>query len=351
MFSWFSSKKIIGLDIGASAIKMVQLDAGKGSATLNGFGFIPTPPQSIVGGEIADPIAISNSIKSLLAELKTNRKSVSVGLWGSGVIVKKISIPRVDENVLADQIKWEAEQYIPFDIKEISLEHYVLKTSSSAEMMDILLVAAKKPLVFRLIDIISGCDLTCDIVDLSTFALANCYSFNYGKNSDIVALLDVGAQITNFAIVQDGQVLFCRDVPVGGFTFTADISREMGVSLEEAEGLKLAAFSNQQVPSEVSNVMKSTTEAVAEEIQNSFNFFSATGATGAISKFLITGGASGMSGFADYLTQVTGAPNEIFDPFLRVKYSARKFSREYIDQIRPYCAVSIGLALRQKGDS
>jgi type IV pilus assembly protein PilM len=351
MFSFFSSKKIIGLDIGASAIKMVQLDVGKGSATLNGFGFIPTPPQSIVGGEIADPVALSSSIKSLVTELKSNRKSVAVGLWGSGVIVKKISIPRVDENVLADQIKWEAEQYIPFDIKEISLEHYVLKTSASAEMMDILLVAAKKPLVFRLMDIISGCDLTCDIVDLSTFALANCYTYNYGISSDIVALLDIGSQITNFAIIQDGQVMFCRDVPVGGFTFTADISREMGVSLEEAEGLKLAAFSNQQVPSEVSNVIKNTTESVAEEIQNSFNFFSATGATGAISKFLVTGGSSGMTGFADYLTQVTGAPNEVFDPFIKVKYSTRKFSREYIDQIRPYSAVGIGLALRAKGDS
>ncbi len=348
---WFKSKKIIGLDIGASAIKMVQLDTGKGSATLNAFGFIPTPPQSIVGGEIADPVAISTAIKNLLAELKSNRKSVAVGIWGSGVIVKKITIPRVDENILADQIKFEAEQYIPFDIREISLEHYVLKTSASAEMMDILLVAAKKPLVFRLMDIITGCDLTCDIVDLSTFALANCYSFNYGSSSEIAAILDIGAQITNFAIIQDGQVLFCRDIPVGGFTFTADISREMGVNLEEAEGLKLAAFSNQQVPSEVSNIIKNTTEAVAEEIQNSFNFFSATGATGAISKFLTTGGASSMPGFADYLTQVTGAPYESFNPFARVKYSTRKFSREYIDQIRPYCAIGIGLALRQKGDS
>lgn len=348
---WFKSKKIIGLDIGASAIKMVQLDTGKGSAALNGFGFIPTPPQSVVGGEIADPVAISSSIKSLLAELKSNRKSVAVGIWGSGVIVKKISIPRVDENILADQIKFEAEQYIPFDIREISLEHYVLKNTASAEMMDILLVAAKKPLVFRLMDIISGCDLTCDVVDLSTFALANCYTFNYGVSNEIVAILDIGAQITNFAIIQDGQVLFCRDVPVGGFTFTADISREMGVSLEEAEGLKLAAFSNQQVPSEVSNIIKNTTESVAEEIQNSFNFFSATGATGAISKFMTTGGASGMAGFSDYLSQVTGAPHEIFNPFARVKYSTRKFSREYIDQIRPYCAIGIGLALRQKGDS
>lgn len=341
----------MGLDIGASSIKLVELDVGRDSASLKNFGFIQTPPQAVVAGEISDPAAISTAIRSIIGELKTRRKNVAVGLWGSGVIVKKISIPKVEENLLSEQIKWEAEQYIPFDIKEISLEHYVLKKSASNEMMDVLLVAAKKPLVYRLMDIITGCGLVCDVVDLSTFALANCFSFNYGVTSDAVAILDFGSQITNFAIVEQGQVLFCRDIPVGGMSFTSDISRELGVSLEEADGLKMAAFSNQQVPSEVSSAIRTTLDSVSEEIQNSFSFFAATGSGTAVSRIFTTGGASIMPGFGDHITQVTGAPNEILNPFIKVKYNSRKFSPDYIDQIRPYAAVGIGLALRKVGDA
>lgn len=347
---WWSSNKTVSLDIGASSIKVVELDVSRDSANLRSFGFVQTPPQSLIGGEIADPNAIAAAVKSLLAEIKTKRKSVVVGLWGSGVIVKKISIPRVEENLLADQIKWEAEQYIPFDIKEISLEFTVLKSSSTSETMDILLVAAKKPLVYRFMDIVAGCGLSCDIVDLSTFALANCYTFNYGRNPETVALLDIGSHVTNFAVVEEGQVLFCRDIPIGGFNFTSDISREMGVSLDEAESLKLASVSNQQVPEEVGNIIRHTTEVVADEVQNSFEFFKATSSNQAISRFYVTGGGAAMPGLADHIGQVTGASYEILNPFLRVSFDSKKFSPDYIEQIKLYCAVSIGLALRKVGD-
>ncbi|MDZ4662503.1 MAG: type IV pilus assembly protein PilM [Pseudomonadota bacterium] len=347
----FKSKKPIGLDIGANSLKMVELDVSGNVATLRSFGFSQTPAQSIVAGEIVDASSISTAIATLSKEIKTNRTNMIVGIWGSAVIVKRISMPPVENNLIADQIKWEAEQYIPFDLKEISLDYHILRKTGNKETMDVLLIAAKKAIVHVFLDIVVGAGFKCEVVDLSSFALANCFTFNYGVHQEPIAILDVGAQLTNFVVVQNAEVVFCRDIPFGGSNFTQDVMRDMGVNFEEAEGLKMSAASTQHVPQEVINSLNSSVEAFGEEIQNSFEFFRQTAVGASISQLFFTGGTSRMPGLIEQVAKNTGVTHDNFNPFLKVKYNTGRFSTDYIEQIKPYCGVAMGLALRKDGDT
>ena len=237
---FFSQKKILGLDIGTSSIKIAEIDAGRRGVTLNKFTVVPIADGAVVGGEILDGTAVTQVIQGACRQAKTKRKNVCAGMWGTSVIVKKISMPRMDDKVVAEQIKWEAEQYIPFDINEISLEYHILKSMRGAgENMEVLLVAAKQEFVFRYLEVIENAGLKCSLIDVSGFALANCFEFNYGITNEPTALLNIGAGVTNFVVVDRGEVIFSRDVSVGGMNYTNDIHKGMGVSVPEAESLKI----------------------------------------------------------------------------------------------------------------
>lgn len=349
---FFSQKKILGLDIGTSSIKLAELEAGRRGLTLNRFSIVPISPGLVSGGEIIDATGVISAIEMAVRQAKTKRKHVATGMWGTSVIVKKISMPRMDENVVAEQIKWEAEQYIPFDVNEISLEHHILKSMrSGGENMDVLLVAAKQEFVFRYLETVETAGLKCACIDVSGFALANCFEFNYGITSDITALLNIGAGVTNFVVVDRGEVIFSRDISVGGQSYTSDINKSMGVSLAEAEALKISASMGQEVPDEVNTIISSTNEAVVDELKNSFEFFSATSGGAAIQKFYVSGGSIYVPGLVETLSKATGIPFEVMDPFLKIDSAPRTVPPDYLAQIKPLAAVVLGLAMRKEGDA
>ena len=291
------------------------------------------------------------AIQGLVSEVKSKRKYVSTGMWGTAVIVKKITIPRIDSKLIKDQIRFEAEQYIPFDINNISLAHHVLASSSSADTMDILLVAAQNELVMQYTQAIEMTGLSCSVLDVSGFALANCFEMNYGKLNDVVGLLNFGASITNFVVLMNGEIIFSRDISIGGANYTNEIHKSMGVTVAEAEALKLSAVARREVPDEVHSIMSATNEIVAEEIRNSLDFLSATTNGILPSRFFYTGGASSTTGLTDNASRILGVPFERLDPFLRIKANGKKFSSDYLKQIAPFASVALGLGLRKVGDS
>ncbi len=347
---FFSANKILGLDIGSSSIKVAELDVSKSGAKLVNFGMIQTPPNSINGGDIADVNSLAVAVKTVCAEIKAKRKNAAVGMFGTAVIVKKITIPRIDMKLVSEQVKWEAEQYIPFDVNSISLAHHVINPKSDAETMDILLIAAQNELVAEYYQLVQSADLKLGVLDVSAFALANVFEFNYGRSSGAVGLLNLGSAITNFVVVANGEVVFCRDMPIGGQNYTNDIHKEMGVSLPEAESLKLSAASGGAVPDEVHSVLSSTTEIITEEIRNSFDFFAGSSGGLNVSQVYYTGGAAATPGLIRNLTQATRLNLEWLNPFLRVTSGNKKISTMYLDQITPFCAVAFGLGLRKMGD-
>lgn len=348
----FKSKKILGIDIGSSSIKAAELNVGKKGYHLSSFSMTPTPTDAINGGEIVQAAVLSSAIKSMISEMKVKRKNVATNIWGSAVIVKKITVPKMEAKLVSEQIKWEAEQYIPFDINEISLEFHILENvMSGPETMDVLLVAAKKDFVFSYYSVIEKAGLRCSVLDISNFALANCFEANYGKMQEVVVLLHLGAKVTNLVVIDNGEVVFCRDIPIGGINYTNDIHKEMGVSIDEAESLKLSAVMNQQVPEEVNSIISATSEVITDEIQNSFDFYTATANNTTISRFYVSGGCSGIPGLIQQVSSTSGIPFEIFNPFIGITYDKKKFSFEYIEQIKPYAPIALGLAMRAVGDT
>lgn len=340
-------KKVIGVDVGTSSIKMAELDVGRRGATLLAFGIIPTPAQSFTGGDITNVQSIGEAIRDLAIKIKTKRKHAATGLGGTSVIVKKITIPKMEERLIADQIRWEAEQYIPYDINEVNLNYEVLKkTGASSENMDILLIAAVQAHVFKYAEALAVAGLNCSVLDVSGFSLTNCFKTNYGEmKGQTIALLNVGAAASTLVIMENSEVTFCRDIPVGGLNYTMDLQKGLNISYEEAEAIKLNLSTGQAVPAEATATVQATHEVVCDEIKASYDFFLNTSRSQQITRSFVTGGGAKVTGFVERLSKVV--PCEKLDPFYKIKTNPKDFSKSYLNQIRDFAAVAIGLGLRE----
>ncbi len=347
----FSSKKIIGLDIGSSSIKLAEMTVTGSGAVLDNFAFIQSPNQSMNNGEITDSVLIAESIKSAYKENGFANRKACVGLSGTAVIVKKISIPRVDAKNIREQVQYEASQYLPFDISQVTLDYHQLSFSQNAANTDLLVVAAQNEFILSYLETVSRSGLKCQILDVGSLALANIFELNYGKTNEPVAIFNFGSNITNFLVLLQGEVIFSRDIPIGGFHFTNEISKNMGVTFEEAESLKISQSNKQEVPEDTRTFMNIALEHVTEEIRNSIDFYTATANGLLISRAYFTGGASLTVGLIDHLIESVKLPFEVLNPYLKVKSGNKKLTAGYLQQISPFVAISFGLGLRKAGES
>ena len=349
---FFQSKKVLGLDVGSTSIKVAELDVSRNGAVLNNFVIAPTPAQAVVNGDIADPSAIAETLSGLFQSFGSKRKRVATAISGNSVIVKKVSIPPMDENMVGEQIKWEAEQYIPFDINETNLDFRILKTSSAPENMDVLIVAAKQDSIFRYTEIMESIGKSLAIVDVAGFSLANCFEKNYEvTNNSAVALVDVGGFVSSVTVLDRGEIVFSRDIMLGGSNYTSEIQKGMGLTFEEAEAMKISATQGQAVPEDLTRILNQGHQPLAEEIHGSLEFFhnSTPGAT--IGACYVTGGGARVTGFFQHLSQVVKIKAQPLDPFRNVRPNKNQLSPSFITQISDVCAVAIGLGLRSAGDS
>jgi type IV pilus assembly protein PilM len=347
---FFNSKKMIGLDIGTSSIKIAELDVGRGTSTLVSFGVTPTPKDAYVSGDIANPQAIGEAIRQVIHEIKTKRKFAATSLGGNSVIVKRITIPKMEEKLIAEQIRWEAEQYIPYDINEVNLAYEIIKRSSTtAENIDLILVAAVQGHVFKYVEAVSLGGLNSSVIDVGGFALSNCFKANYGEmEGQTVALINVGAHSTTMVVIEDTEVVFCRDIPVGGMNYTMDLQKSLGMEFSEAETLKLN-LTGQTAPQEAAQVIQSTHEVYCEEIKGGIDFFINSSKSQTINRCFITGGGSRTPGLIEQISKIV--PAERFDPFFNLKVNKKSFSDQYLSQIRDLAGTAIGLGLRSVGDA
>lgn len=346
----FSSKKVIGIDIGSSSIKLAQLTSSSNGAVLENFAIIPSPTQAITNGEITDTLLVGESIKSGLKENGFRNKNVSVGLSGTAVIIKKISMPQVEPQKLKEQIRYEASQYLPFDVSQVTIDHHILSFTSNPDNIDVLVIAAQNEFILNYLSSINQAGLKCKILDVSSLALANVFEMNYGKTAEPVALFNFGSNITNFLVLFQGEVIFSRDIPVGGFHFTNEISKHMGVTFDEAETLKISQSTSQETPEETRTFMNMALEYVTDEIRNSIDFYTATAQGHLINKAYYTGGASLTVGLINHLMEVFKMPFEAFNPYSVIKSGNRKITPNYLQQISPFISIACGLGIRQVGD-
>jgi type IV pilus assembly protein PilM len=348
------AKSLVGLDIGSSAVKAVELKAAGKGYKVTAFGAESVPPDSIVDGAIIDGAAVADAIRRVFEGNKIQTKDVAASLSGNAVIVKKITLPVMTEGELAESIYWEAEQYIPFDIQDVNLDYQILDPGDAANgkaTMDVLLVAAKKEKIADYTGVIAQAGRTALVVDVDAFALQNAFEVNYGiEPGRVVVLLNAGASATNINILQGDQSVFTRDISIGGNAYTEALQKELNLPFDQADQLKRGEPVDGVTFEDARPVLRAVTENVMLEIQKTFDFFKATAASDRIDRIVVSGGASRAEGFLEMLTERFEAPVELFDPFKNVAFDAKRFQVGAVDAIAPTAAVAVGLALRRGAD-
>ena len=349
---WGKKKDVIGLDIGSSSIKMVELREDRSGYKLQNLAISPLPPEAIVDGALMDSATIIDTIRDVIATSKTKSKDVVTSVSGHSVIVKKISLPFMTEAELEESIQWEAERYIPFDINDVNIDFQIFgSTQENPEVMDVVLVAAKKDIINDYVSVIMESGLNPVIIDMDSFALENMLAINYEiGDRETVAVANVGATVTNINIIRNNASAFTRDIFRGGNQMTEEIQRQLHIDHEEAEKIKVGTKVDLSSQSVIQNVLKTASESLAVEIGNSLDFFQSTNTSEKIGRLYLSGGGSKIKDFDIILQQQIGIPVEVVNPFKKVDYSGRDFDLEYLKEIGPIMAVGVGLASRKVGD-
>ena len=346
------SKPVVGLDIGSSAVKAIELKKSGRGFKVTAIGVEPVPPDSIVDGAIMDAGAVTDAVRRVLQSPRFKAKDVVASLSGSSVIVKKISLPVMSEADLADSIQWEAEQYIPFDIQDVNLDYQILTPVAERQgTMEVLLVAAKKDKIADYTGVVSAVGRKTVVVDVDAFALQNAFETNYTDDAGkVVALVNAGASAININLVSGGTSLFTRDVGIGGNAFTEAVQKELGLPFEGAEDAKRGLPVEGVRPEDIRPVLHAVMENVLLEIEKTFDFFKATSASDRIDRIVVSGGASMVDEFESALRERLGTEVERFDPFRNVPIDPAALQGGSAADYAPVCAVALGLALRKDGD-
>ena len=339
---------MVGVDIGSSSVKAVELQ-GKGSdLQLLNLGFETLQADSVVDGQIMELNAVSNAISTIFNEHKIKTTKVAAGVNGHSVIVKNIVLPQMTEDELQESFAWHAEEHIPFDISDVNLDYHVMNRSDDA--IHVLLAACKRDKVANLKQAIQLAGKQPSIVDVDAFALQNCYELNYDPQAGhVVALLNIGASTTNINILNGVRSVFTRDATFGGNQYTSLLQKELSLTFDQAEAVKRGMPLPEGVEQrDIAPIMDTVSDILALEIQKTMDFYRATVEDGdsAVEKILVSGGGSKLSGLIEFLSKRFEVPVEMFDPFRKIKVDARGFDPEYMREIVPEMAIAVGLALR-----
>jgi type IV pilus assembly protein PilM len=340
-------KSCVGLDIGSSSIKVVEVeDVGEGASLVN-FGIGELLPEAIVDGEIMDRQVVVDSIRNLIESRAIKDKRVATAVSGRAVIVKKILMDRLGEDDAREAIHWEAEQHVPYDVSDVVLDFQILKTDVGPKQMQVLLVAAKKEMLNVHVDLIKEAGLVPDLIDVDAFAVQNALEANYDFTADdVITFVNIGAERTNVSIVKDGIPHFTKDLSLGGNTVAEALQREHGLSQEEA----IRVLTGQQEDSyNIPQFVQVACDDLVITLDRALAYLKTSSEAEGLTKIFLSGGGSHLAGVKELLTERFSVPAEIANPLLRVGYDVSLFEGDDPPAEAPSLAVAIGLALRKVG--
>jgi type IV pilus assembly protein PilM len=354
-FKIFSgSKKLVGLDIGSSSIKLAEVISSSHGYVLEHFLQIPLPKGIIVEGALADSRELSLKIKELFRNSGCRGRGIVTSLSGNSVVVKKVTFAQMDEKELRDLIRDEAGKYLPFDnMDDVNYDFQILgDNESNPNQMDVIIVAAKKDTINSYLDAISGAGLNVTIMDVDSFALETMYEANYEyEGNEICVIVNIGASITNINVIKNGMSIFTRDFTLGGHSITEALQEKYSVTFEEAEKIKIEGLpANNQDNLELRKNILDFAESICSEIERSIDYFRSTFGGEYIKHIFLSGGSARINGLAAMLSQRLNIETEIINPFLKIGYNKKNIDAKTLENIRPIAAVAVGLGLRKLGD-
>jgi len=347
----FGGKSSIGLDIGSSYFKVVQVkDTNKGYE-LELFDMLPIAPEIIVDGAIIDSLRLVEALKELTKKSRIKTKNAVIGISGhASVIIKRISLHEMSEDELAESIKFEAEQYVPFDIEDVNLDFQILGPREEPGQMDVILAAVKKEVINEYVAVVKEAGLNPVIVDVAAFALENMYEINYEiEPNRNVALVNIGASTININILKGGGFVFTRDSSLGSNLYTEAIQKEFSITYENAERLKRGETIEGVSPEDAYSAVMNASEEIINEIGRSLDYSKSATLHEDIHEVILSGGGALIKDFPRVLSEKIGVESKAAEPFKNIAIP-KKFDFSYIQEMAPMAAVAVGLALRRPGD-
>ncbi|MGH7529683.1 MAG: type IV pilus assembly protein PilM [Gemmatimonadales bacterium] len=346
LFGLLGGKKTsVGLDIGSGIIKLVVVDHGGSEPELVKVATTEVAADAIVEGEVMDPGIVAEAIRGLFAAAGVKKKSVVTAVGGRDVIVKKIQMDRMKEGDAREVIRWEAEQHVPFDMANVELDFQILDPEAEGLQMNVLLVAAKRELVESRVGLLSEAGLDPSIIDVDAFAIHNAFELNHpDAMQGVVGLVNIGHEVTNVNILEDGVPVLTRDLSVGTRRFREDLQREKGLSGEDAERVIQGTDQNP----DLGGYVTARGEEIAVGVERAAAFLAtASRSAGGLARVYTTGGGARIPGLNDGLSSRLRVPVELANPVQRLRVRDDVFEAVSVDDVAPLLMLSIGLALRR----
>ncbi|MBI2467163.1 MAG: type IV pilus assembly protein PilM [Candidatus Rokubacteria bacterium] len=334
--------QVVGLDIGSSSVKVVELRPVGNDYEFVGFGYAPISYGAIEASEIKNASPVQDAIRQALAQGKIEGTEAVIGMSGGSVIAKRVTLPKMSEAELGESIRWEAEQHIPFDIEDVEIDFQVLRQEGNQS--EVMLVAVKKGKVQSYVDAVQAAGLNVALVDVDVFALETQHEYNYSGSSEVVALVNIGHESTNTNILQGGVNVYARDIFVGGKQYAATVAQRFDVSPGDAEAM-VRGKQGQVSWAEIEPVLDLVSQELGQEIQRTLDYFGTTAEHERIQRIYLSGGCALVPGLKDFLASQWGIEVALANPFARVKNPS-----DVAEKLAPLAAVATGLAMRYPED-
>ncbi len=353
MFS--GKKKLVGLDIGSSSIKLAEVISNPKGHYLNRFCEVPLPKGVIIDGILADASGLSSKIKEIFKVAKCANRGIVTCLAGNSVIIKKVTLEQMNEAELRDLIRDEAGKYLPFDnMDDVNYDFQILgENNYNPSQMDIIIVAAKKEIVNSFLEAATAAGQNVEIIDVAPFVLETLYGTNYEfDNEETAVLINIGASTTGINVVKGGISVFTRDFALAGNSITEAIQEKYKVTFEEAEKLKVDGMPNgtEGENTDLKNTILEFAQPICMEIERSIDYFRSTFGGEDIKQVLLAGGSARIFNLTKHLSEMLNVKTELIDPFLKINYNKKRIDVKNLENIKPVAATAIGLGLRKIGD-
>jgi len=348
-----AGRSAIGLDIGTSGVRAAELSFGKGQVTLEKFGQVALPEGAVRDGEVIDPVAVGEAIKQLWLHTKFSSKKVVIGVANQKVIVRQVDLPWLSEDELKKSLGFQVQDFVPMPVEHAVLDFFTLEEfthESGGRMRRGMLVAASREMVMNAVHAVQRAGLTVTTVDLSSFAVLRSLAApdNLGMGSEVEALVDVGARVTNIVVHQGGAPRFIRILLMGGQDLTDAVAERMGVAPPQAEAMKQEIGLRTDVADQAmiaSRVIDGAAATFVDEVRGSLDYYTASTGSASISRLVLTGGGSRLAGLAERLQSTTRIPVVTGNPIEHLTMGKTGLSPEQITFVQPLAVVPVGLAL------
>lgn len=336
-------KQSVGLDIGSGFVKLVVIDHSGSEPELTHVSHVPLLPDAIVEGEVMDPQLVAEAIQGLLAAAGIRGSKVITAVGGRDLIIKRIQMDRMKESDTREVIRWEAEQYVPFDMENVQLDFQILDPLDDGLQMNVLLVAAKRELVDGRMFLLQEAGVGVAVMDVDAFALFNAFAYNYPDVVDrAIGLVNVGHEISTVNILQAGSPVLTRDIPFGSRKLREELRRIHALTADEAEQAVQGRAENAE---RFAPVFQQGCEELALGVERAAAFL-ALGDGGMLGRVFLSGGGARIPGLVDVIASRLGVRTEVANPLQRLRVRPGAAAAFPMDELAPMLMVPVGLALR-----